>query len=110
MRDLAELRKFAFDLGSDGGAYKVHHNPTNAELRIIASTGGGWDHISVSLHNRCPNWAEMEFAKHMFFKPDEVAMQLHVPASDHINVHQYCLHIWRPQLATIPMPPSIFVG
>ena len=44
------------------------------------------------------------------FWPDEAAMQLHVPASDHINCHPYCLHWWRPIGQEIPRPPSWMVG
>lgn len=75
-------------------------------LRCIASSGVGWDHVSVSLPHRCPTWEEMERVKRMFFKETETAMQLHVPPSDHISVHPYCLHIWRPTETEIPLPPS----
>lgn len=79
-------------------------------LRIIASWQLGWDHVSVSLPDKCPDWAQMERVKRAFFKPDETAMQLHVPPSDHVNCHPYCLHLWRPHFADIPRPPSIMVG
>ncbi len=110
MRDLNELKHYAVETGIDGGAYLIRHNPTNVQLRVIASHGGGWDHVSVSLPKRCPNWTEMEFIKRMFFGADEIAMQLHVEPKDHISIHSNCLHIWRPQNAEIPMPPSLMVG
>lgn len=81
-----------------------------APLRVIASSGEGWDHISVSRQNRCPNWPEMEHIKRLFFRDDETAMQLHVPPSDHINVHPFCLHLWRPHGVEIPRPPGWMVG
>ena len=81
----------------------------NDQLRVIASTGEGWDHVSVSRRDRCPSWEEMEFVKRMFFKEDETAMQLHVPPSRHVNNHPYTLHLWRPQSAEIPTPPQEFV-
>ena len=103
-------------------------------LKVIASNGGGWDHVSVSCQNRCPTWAEMDYVKNLFFKDDEVVIQLHVAKSDHINYHPYCLHLWRPQTneelaairaewgeewppeypvnspGAIPLPPKEFVG
>jgi hypothetical protein len=80
-------------------------------LLVIAASGGGWDHISVSLEHRCPTWAEMEHIAKLFFKDDEVAVQYHVPAKDHINNHPYVLHWWRPRskLKRIPMPPKSYV-
>jgi len=48
-----------------------------------------------------------QIARH--FWPDQAAMQLHVPASDHINTHNFCLHWWRSTEAEIPMPPKEFV-
>ena len=79
-------------------------------IAVVASSGEGWDHVSVSRSNRCPNWPEMEFIAGLFFKDDETAMQLHVPTSDHINNHPYCLHWWRPHGAPIPRPDAIMVG
>lgn len=84
--------------------------PGGTKLKIIASSGDGWDHVSVSTPLRCPTWEEMEFVKRKFFKPHECAMQLHVPPADHINNHPYCLHIWRPHYLDIPRPPSIMIG
>lgn len=79
-------------------------------LTVIASDGEGWDHVSVSTRTRCPTYDEMEFIRGLFFRDDETVMQLHVPRSDHVNCHPYCLHLWRPQDAEIPRPPAIFVG
>lgn len=66
----------------------------------------GWDHVSVSLPNRCPRWCEMQFVKDLFFKPEEVVIQYHVGKDDHINFHPYCLHLWRPQETPIQLPPK----
>jgi hypothetical protein len=101
----ARLGGFGDDLG---GVFEVKMK--GITLRIIASVGGGWDHLSVSTRKRCPTWLEMEAVKRMFFKPDEVAMQLHVPPTDHISVHPHCLHIWRPHLGEIPLPPKWMVA
>lgn len=95
---------------------------TVVNLRVIATRGGyqgddrdteemeRWDHLSVSTATRCPTWEELEHVKRLFFKPDECAMQLHVPPRDHVNNHPYCLHIWRPIDVPIPRPPAIMVG
>lgn len=93
------------------GTFCVPSPIDGAELAVIASSGEGWDHVSISRRNRCPNWPEMEHVKRLFFRDDETAMQLHVPPSQHISFHPHCLHIWRPNDGReIPMPPAEFVG
>lgn len=80
-----------------------------ATLRVLASSDGGWEHVSVSLADRTPTWKEMDHIKRLFFKDDEVVMQLHVTTADHIDIHPYTLHLWRPTDAEIPLPPKEFV-
>jgi hypothetical protein len=88
---LLESNRIAGNRGELNGAFQIGF------LRIVSSEGMGWDHVSVSCRTRCPTWDEMEMVKKLFFKPDETCMQLHVPETDHINNHQFCLHLWRPQ-------------
>jgi hypothetical protein len=53
----------------------------------------------------------MEQVKRLFFKPDEAAMQLHVPVNEHLSAHPFCLHLWRPNDGRqIPLPPALFVA
>lgn len=92
------------------GVFDIPSPTDHALMTVIASSDLGWDHVSVSRRNRCPNWPEMERVKRLFFEEDEAAMQLHVPPSEHINCHPNCLHLWRPQLVEIPRPPGIMVG
>lgn len=92
------------------GAFQVPSCIDKAPIVVTASTGLGWDHLGISRKNRCPNWVEMEQIKRLFFEPHEVAMQLHVAEADHISVHPYTLHIWRPNDGRqIPLPPKITV-
>lgn len=98
------------------GAYEIL-GPTGAWLRIIGTTAEidmqttqGWEHVSVSTANRCPNWPEMCFVKDLFWDPFETVMQLHPPQSEWISNHPYCLHLWRHILTPIPMPPGLLVG
>lgn len=91
------------------GAFIIQ-GPCSRDLRVISGPGMGWEHVSVSLNNRCPNWPEMSFVKSLFWDEEEAVMQLHPPKSDYVNYHPYCLHLWKPIDAVIPMPPSIMVG
>lgn len=92
------------------GAFQIRSKIDGQPLCIIASAYDGWDHVSVSRKTRCPNWDEMEQIKRLFFEDHECAMQLHVPVSEHRCLAPYCLHIWRPHHAVIPMPPADFVA
>lgn len=100
-------------LGNDNnGVFKVRVN--GHSLFVIASDGGGWEHVSVSYCNQkrkaCPTWEEMCAIKDMFFDPEECVMQLHPPKSEYVNNHPYCLHLWRPNNGSaIPTPPRILV-
>lgn len=79
------------------------------EVHVIASSGDGWDHVSVACEDRIPSWLLMEAVKRLFFKDDETAMQLHVPPKEHINDNPNVLHLWRPTDVPIPRPPAIMV-
>ena len=65
-----------------------------------------WEHVSVSLRRRTPNWYELDFVKDVFWQDDETVMQLHVPKANHINNHPHVLHLWRPIGIEIPLPPA----
>ncbi len=108
--DSAAIRPLMVHLGEDGGIFRIRVR--RATLNVIASTGGGWDHVSVSVAGspRVPDWSEMEAVKRAFFRPGETAMQLHVPPVEHIDCHPGVLHLWRPQGAEIPRPPGWMVG
>lgn len=65
-------------------------------LSVIADSKQGWDHVSISLTNRNPNWDEMCFVKNLFWNKDEMAIQFHPVEKDYVNLHNHCLHIWKP--------------
>jgi hypothetical protein len=79
-------------------------------LKVIISTGAGWEHVSVSRKSRVPSYEDMCRIKDLFWDESDCVMQLMVPKSDHINYHPHCLHMWRPEEAEIPRPPDWMVG
>jgi hypothetical protein len=90
--------------------------PLGTKLRVVVGDGKewplegpAWEHVSVSTERRCPTWIEMEFIRQAFFEDDETVVQFSVPRAVHINLHEHCLHMWRPIGIEIPMPPKICV-
>lgn len=93
----------------NNGSFVIYYK--GRELLVIASDGGGWDHVSVSLRNeKTPNWADMCFIKDLFFEETETVVQYHPKKSEYVNNHSGCLHMWKKQNSEFELPPSIFVG
>lgn len=96
----------------NNGAFFVPNlrSKEQAPLKVIASDGEGWEHVSVSLPNRCPTWDEMCRIKGVFWDDEDAVMELHPPRSEWVNNHSYCLHLWRPIGVEIPLPAQWMVG
>jgi len=113
--EAGRIRSGRFASDASFGPYGLFRimGPCGAELLIMASAGDEtvrWEHVSVSIKRRPPNWQEMCFAKALFWEPAEAVMQLHPPEADYVNNHAYCLHLWRPIGQAIPLPPASLVG
>lgn len=102
-------------IDGNNGAFLIPYK--GKRLLCLVSDQMGWDHVSVTLRDkkrdvqikRCPTWEEMSFVKSCFFGAGEVVVQLHVADKDHVNINDYCLHLWKKQGAAVDVPPSIFV-
>jgi hypothetical protein len=92
----------------------------NRYLQCVVADGGrdGREHVSVSCQfkkgkhwrSRIPSWEEMCFIKALFWRDDEVVMQLHPKKEDYINNHPHVLHLWKPLKYRIPLPNPETVG
>jgi hypothetical protein len=103
---------YASSAGKLYGAFVIQ-GPCGKELKIMSSGKDeeyGWEHVSVSIDKRAPNWEEMCFVKNLFWDDEECVMQLHPPKSEYVNLHPHCLHLWRHLTEKIFMPPPILVG
>lgn len=126
--------------GANGGFMVSHPKINNYVFFCMVSDQLGWDHVSITLHQkktnihrskvyvggrtkivkktneyydpvgRCPTWEEMCFIKSVFWEDEEEVVQFHPAKKDHVNNHQYCLHLWRPTIHRIDLPPKEFVG
>lgn len=86
-------------------------------VRVIASWGLDWDHVSVSVvgGRKIPSYKTMRFVHSVFF-PGEIAVEYHMPPSKHISPGidlpsklglqgTEVLHLWRCQTQEMPTPP-----
>jgi len=97
-----------------GDPFGMFYVPTvlNMRLTVIACDGKetGWDHVSVSLPKRCPNWPEMCKVKNLFWAPEETVVQFHPAEQNYVNEMPYCLHLWRKVGGgNADLPPTILV-
>jgi len=85
-------------------------------VRCVASDGGGWRHVSVSIEHdrRCPTWEMMCKVKDLFWDANDMVVQYHPVRSEYVNMVANCLHLWQPyqdgKPQPMPAPPSIMVG
>jgi hypothetical protein len=106
--------KMRSPLGEDYGSFAIP-NALGQTLVVIASNADPmhnvhWEHVSVSLRNRCPNWPEMSLIKALFWNDDETVVQYHPPRAEYVSYHPHCLHLWLPVGIEIPRPPAWMVG
>lgn len=82
-------------------------------LRVISSGSdhrSGWEHVSVSLPNRTPTWAEMQCVKELFWGDDETVIQFHPRKDKYVNHHPYVLHLWRQLSGEYALPPRELIA
>lgn len=87
----------------------------NTRLRILTEPevhdGLTWWHISVSARERwgkppvqrVPSYDELCAVKRVFIGDAAMAIQVFPKASEHVNIHPHCLHLWSP-LGHSPLP------
>lgn len=99
------LQYFHSDKEAFGIKKKLFYIPFRGRtLQVFASIyDHGWEHVSVSLQNRNPNWDEMCLVKDLFFDDEEICIQYHPKKSEYVNLHKYCLHIWKPPIDKIAL-------
>ena len=70
------------------------------EDQIVQITGfnyihNEWERVIVYMHSRCATYDEMCRMKDCFFEKDEIAIQIHPPKSEYVNICEFALHLWR---------------
>lgn len=99
------------ETGDSHGLFFVQYKNNKAPLKVLSSPfDEEWQHVSVSLPDRCPTWEEMAHIKKLFWGEDVTVVQFHPKKSEYVNNHPFCLHLWRKKDEEIELPPSGLVG
>lgn len=120
LKHLSQFRVREGDYGSEDaignyGAFKIPLRQNTWACCIVADGDEtGWEHVSVHVVyrnqqgkyvQRTPSWEEMANLKALFWDDQETVIQFHPPKSTYVNLHEHCLHLWRPEKIDIPLPP-----
>lgn len=94
----------------DGNAYKYRTG-----INVIVSTASmpdsrEWMHISVSRNDRLPSFDDLKFVKSIFAGDNRYAYQVFAPVEKHVNIHNFCLHLWVPLTGELPLPDFTLGG
>ena len=105
---LTEGQMKSSNLDGNNGVFLVSNN--SIRFVVIAADQGGWEHVSVSLADRCPTWEEMCHIKELFWGDSDTVVQFHPSKDEYVNNHPFCLHLWRNVMMPVELPPSFMVG
>lgn len=76
--------------------FDIPHQGLKAGFTIEHHNGQDWLHVSVSRRSRLPSYDDLKKIKHDFIGDDRAAYQAFPKASEHVNLHEFCLHLWSP--------------
>ena len=96
--------------GDSFGLFFVSYKTNKTPLKVIAAPSDSeWQHVSISLPNRCPTHEEMSFIKDLFWTKDDTVVHFFPKKDEYVNNHRFCLHLWRHSNGH-QLPPSILTG
>ena len=79
----------------DGAWYRASNGLALCLTVAHEDDGKRWIHLTVSRVNRLPSWDELVAARDAFLGSEALCVQVLAPKSRHVNIHPYCLHLWR---------------
>ena len=95
---------------------KIAEIKSDKRLQILES---GFDGMACYLNDKryrppremtiIASWEEMCRVKDIFWGEDECVVQFHPPKSEYVNLHPYCLHLWKKIGEKADLPPKEFV-
>jgi hypothetical protein len=87
------------------GAQRVFIRQPGPLLVMIDCTEKGdgkfWTHISMSYADSLPSYHDMVSVKRLFL-PGRKAIQVFPKESEHVSIHDHCLHLWSCEQDELP--------
>lgn len=82
--------------GPDG--WRMTHLLGNGSVIVTTSDVPGdpheWTHASISWTDHLPTYYDIDMLKRAVWGDTGYAYQVFVPADQHVNIHEYALHLW----------------
>lgn len=82
------------DRFGDGARFRRTNGLTLIVCSDVYDDGKRWVHLSVAHRHRMPKWRELVEVRDWILGPQAKAIQVLAPASQHVNINQYCLHLF----------------
>ena len=106
IKDVREFRPLSLPapsgwkrLGVLAGVMAYAHVTTSMRVTVSLDTFEGGErflHVAVSRRGRLPSWDDLKRVKTVFMGRDVDAFHIIPRADDHINMHEYTMHLWTP--------------
>jgi len=74
--------------------FEIVHQGLRVAMSVEHYNGQDWLHVSVSRRSKMPSYDDLKRVKHDFIGDDHAAYQAFPKASEHVNLHEFCLHLW----------------
>ena len=79
--------------GPDGWTLTAPDGRTSVIVTVAEHDGAEWVHASIAHGSYLPSYEELKQLHNAVFR-DGWSYQIFAPLSDHVNIHEYALHLW----------------
>jgi hypothetical protein len=79
--------------GPDGWRYVNLDGKSSVILTVAPKDEDEWIHASIAYADHMPTYSDLKFLHAAVFG-DGWAYQVFSPPSDHVNIHEFVLHLW----------------
>lgn len=95
----SDISLAAFPAGHKLHGVKVYRRiGDQLQVMLTASHWPGddrvWLHVSLSRRSRMPSYEDVADVKRLFVGEDRKAFQVFPAKQFHVNIHNFCLHLW----------------